>query len=205
MKYSDCIGRAGSATTSATRIAATVLDGIVYYYYRRLFCLPWFQAEFHVQPHALDPYRPTIVVEREICVVLQVERRKKAREHPRPIVTLPHIFRSVVQPPVSNQEVQAPARQIDGMNTGNPAGGERGGHRVVFPLPPRSFHRDPAAGQPVDGREGEVLGLAVIPAQPDEDPDIARDLLFQVHAGPVLKRSHMPHRVHVRRGSGLLT
>ena len=90
------------------------------------------------------------------------------------------------------------------MHAGNAAGGEGRAEHIVLALPLRTFHRYARAGQAVDRGEGEVLGLAVVPSQPHEEPGIVRDGLFQVHARSVFQRAPALDRIHIRRRAGLL-
>jgi len=161
------------------------------------------QSEFHVQADALDPYRPPILVVRRIGDALQIEGREQAGAEPRAVIAFPDVFGRVVEPAIADEEVEAAPRQVDGMHARKSAGGEGSGSDIFFSPPGGSFERDSAARQPVDGREREVLGLAIIPAQAREEAGIARDLLFNVEARSVLESSWAVHGSDVRRGAGL--
>src|SRR5690242_7277086 len=121
---------------------------------RGSFCVPRFQAEFHVQAEALNPDRPAIPVERRVGDALQIEGRDETGNQPGAVIAFPNVFRRVVELAVANQEVQSAARQVERMHTRDAAGSERSGGDVILPVPARSFQGDSAAGQAVDNSEG---------------------------------------------------
>ena len=50
----------------------------------------------------------------------------------------------------------------------------------------------------------KVFGLAVVPAQPRENADVARELLVEAHARPVFERTGAAYGLNDGSGSGLL-
>jgi hypothetical protein len=50
-------------------------------------------------------------------------------------------------------------------------------------------HERRRCGKAVDGGEGEVLGLAVVPAETHEDAEVLRDFLFRADAEAVFERA----------------
>src|ERR1700680_283649 len=104
--------------------------------------------------------------------MLKINGGKKTREQASVIVTLPNVFRRVAQFPVSDQEIESAAGEIDRVNARDSRRSERSCGHVALSLPWRSLDRNTAGRQPVDSCECEALGFAVVPTEPAEDPDI---------------------------------
>src|SRR5258708_19738871 len=97
-----------------------------------------------MQPHALNPDGPAILVEGRVRHALQIKRRKETGEQPGAVVTFPHEFLAVVQFPVPNQEVQPASSQVDRMYSGDAAAGEGGGAPPLLSPPPPPPPTNPA-------------------------------------------------------------
>src|SRR5579883_106992 len=142
------------------------------------------------------------MVVRKIVVVLRVQGRKETRKQARAVVAFPQVFRRVVQPAVADQKIVAAARQINRMHAGCAAGGEGGGDDVVLSIPDRALDRNARFRDPVNGGEGEILCLTVVPAEPQESTNVAGDLLIGIHSETVFESARLVDSVDVRSGSG---
>src|SRR5271166_3259838 len=89
---------------------------------------PRLQAEREVHADAVDHHWPAVMIVGWICVALHIERSVEAGNKTRRVEALPHVFGSVIQPPVANQKIESAVCQIFAMNGRQAAGRYRRAH-----------------------------------------------------------------------------
>src|SRR5437016_2916344 len=88
-------------------------------------------------------------------------------------------------------------RQVQRVDSRNPTYRDLAGDRVGGTLPSPPTERHSSRDQPVDRRERETFGLAVIPAEAPEDSHILRQLLLGVQSEAVFQGSIAAGRGHL--------
>ena len=74
------------------------------------------ESKLRVQPYTLNPNRSAIVVVGRIRNPLEIEGCEETWEQPRAVITFPNVLGRIVQPAISNQEIESAAREIEGMH-----------------------------------------------------------------------------------------
>ena len=70
--------------------------------------------------------------------MLAIDRDEESGEQADVVIAFEHILRPIAQLTISDQEVQAAAREVDRMDTRNAAGGQLGANSIERPLPART-------------------------------------------------------------------
>ena len=126
---------------------------------------------------------------------------RKPHEHPHAVIGLRDAFRPIPQADISYQKVITSTRQIQRMDTENPAGREFSCNCIEGSVPALSVDRHTSCREPVDGSKRKTLCLSIVPPESCKHADIARDLLLSVHSESVLERPVAPRRCYVRRSA----
>src|SRR5260370_41007962 len=133
-----------------------------------------------------------------------MEGREQTRKKARTVISLRDVFRPVAQRAIADYKVQPAARQVRGVNARNSANRQcrRGGVERAVPAAARDGYA--TAGQPVDRREREALGFAVIPAEANERSNVLRDFLLHIHPKSVFASADAQRSVHVGSAAGAI-
>src|SRR5665213_1406473 len=99
--------------------------------YRRLSLF----ALLDMKAERIRPERTPVAIVRGVGDMLGIERHEKAFERASAVVTFPHVLRRVVEPPVSNDEIESAAAEIEGVHGGQAADRQRAGGGIAGSLP----------------------------------------------------------------------
>jgi hypothetical protein len=92
-----------------------------------------------------------------------------------------------VERAIANQEIEATAREISGVNAGDAGGGHFGGNCVVRPFPASAVDGNAGGCKTVESSEREAFGFAIIPTEPSEDADAFPDFLINAETEAVFQ------------------
>src|SRR4030095_3590795 len=92
-------------------------------------------AEFRVQSQRQYPYRTSVAIVSGVRDVLEVDGGEEPGHEACGVVGLRDGFAAIVERAIAIQEIEATAREISGVNSGDAGGGHFDGSCVVRPFP----------------------------------------------------------------------
>src|SRR4030095_9005733 len=115
-------------------------------------------AEFRVQSQRQYPYRTSVAIVSGVRDVLEVDGGEEPGHEACGVVGLRDGFATVVERAIANQEIEATAREISGVNAGDAGGGHFGGNCVVRPFPASAVDGNAGGCKTIESSEREAFG-----------------------------------------------
>ena len=114
-----------------------------------------------MKPERGNPNRSAVAVVGRVRHGLEIKTREDPRENPHTVIGLRDVFRPIPQAAISYQKVITSTRQMQRMDTGNPAGREFSCNCIEGSVPALSVDPHTSCREPVDGIKRKTLCLSI--------------------------------------------